>query len=141
MRGCWRGAFGFGSRAACTLGGRARIKSIRPVASKIAAAEAAELRARARTPRHGWCYDSLVEADTSREAHARYAELLRRLAPEQRLRATMGLSRATRELAEAGVRARMPNATEPEVRREVVALLYGEEAATRLFGPREAHGR
>jgi hypothetical protein len=82
-----------------------------------------------------------VEADTSREAHARYTELLQKLTPEQRLRATMGVCRATRELAEAGVRARMPDATEPEVRRAVVVLLYGEEAAARLFGPRAPHGR
>lgn len=53
----------------------------------------------------------------------------------------MGLSRATREPAEAAVRARMPQAIEAEVRREVVALLYGEESATRLFGSRGTIGR
>jgi len=82
-----------------------------------------------------------VHGDTSREAQARYAELLRKLAPEQRLRAAMGLSRATRELAEAGVRERMPHATAAQVRREVVVLLYGEQAALRLFGPRELDDR
>lgn len=86
------------------------------------------------------CYPSRVHGDTSREAQIRYTELLRALAPEQRLRATMGLSRATRELAEAGVRARLPHATEAQVRRELVVLLYGEEAALRLFGPREHDG-
>ena len=75
--------------------------------------------------------------DTSREAQARYAELLRALAPEQRLRAAVGLGRATRELAEAGVRARSPGASEAHVRRELVVLLYGEEIALKLFGPPE----
>lgn len=78
-----------------------------------------------------------MHSDTSGEAHARYAELLRKLEPHQRLRAALGLSRATRELAEAGVRARMPHATDAQVRWEVVALLYGEDAALRLFGPRD----
>jgi hypothetical protein len=87
------------------------------------------------------CYPSRVDGDTSSDAQARYAELLRRLAPHQRLRAAMGLSRATRELAEAGVRARSPLATDAQVRREVVVLLYGEEAARRLFGARELDGR
>ena len=61
-------------------------------------------------------------------------ELLRGLAPHRRLRAALGLSRATRALAEAGIRARDPNATDDEVRRALVALLYGEPIATRLFG-------
>lgn len=82
-----------------------------------------------------------MDRDTSPAAAARYAELLRKLEPSQRLRASMALSRATRRLAEAGVRGRHPTATEEEVRRELVALLYGEEAARRLFGARTGDER
>jgi len=75
-----------------------------------------------------------VDRDTSPAARARYAELLRQLGPERRLRAAIGLTRATRELAEAGIRQRMPNASDTQVRRELAALLYGDDVAVRLFG-------
>jgi hypothetical protein len=76
-----------------------------------------------------------VESDTSPAAEVRYLELLRGLSPERRLRAAIGLSQATRALAEAGIRSRMPRATDEEVRRALVVVLYGEDAAVRLFGP------
>ncbi len=82
-----------------------------------------------------------VDRDTSPAATARYAELLRQLRPEQRLRAAMGLSRATRRLAEAGVRLRNPSASEAEVRRELVVVLYGEAVARRLLGARAGDER
>jgi hypothetical protein len=46
----------------------------------------------------------------------------------------MALTKMTRELAMAGLRARPPHASEPELRIRLVVRLYGREAATRLFG-------
>jgi hypothetical protein len=78
-----------------------------------------------------------MEQDTSAPAAARYFELLRRQTPQQRLRTAVALSAATRRLAETGVRQRMPGASEHEIRRELTRVIYGEEAARRLFGQRE----
>jgi hypothetical protein len=72
--------------------------------------------------------------DTSPQADARYHELLRRMAPEQRLEAAMRLSQAVRELAIAGIRSRHPEADDHEVRVRLTVRLYGRECARRLFG-------
>jgi hypothetical protein len=77
-----------------------------------------------------------VKRDTDPASTARYFDLLRALRPDQRLRATIALGAATRALAEAGVRARMPHAADRDRRRALVVVLYGEDAAVRLFGPR-----
>jgi hypothetical protein len=80
----------------------------------------------------GACYPGEVN-DTSPAANARYHELLRAMAPERRLEAAMGLSRAVRELAVAGLRSRHPDASEDELRVRLTVRLYGREAALRLF--------
>lgn len=73
-------------------------------------------------------------ADTSAAADARYHELLRKMPPERRLEAAMRLSRATRELALAGLRSRHPAADEQELRIRLTVRLYGRACAVRLFG-------
>jgi hypothetical protein len=73
-----------------------------------------------------------LTADTAPEQLARYFELLRRLEPAARLRIVSATSRRVRQLAEAGVRARLGDATEAEVRDALVELLYGPEARQRL---------
>ena len=47
-------------------------------------------------------------SDTSPKANARYFELLRQAGPEGRLEICLGLSRATRELAIAGIKQAHP---------------------------------
>ena len=71
--------------------------------------------------------------DTSTAAEARYYELLRAATPVQRLGTSVALTRATRELALAGIRARFPSAAEGELRIRLTVRLYGPEVARRLF--------
>lgn len=72
--------------------------------------------------------------DTSEAASRRYHELLRACAPHERLAQAMALTKMTRELAMAGLRARHPDASDAELRVRLAVRLYGREAATRLFG-------
>jgi DNA-binding HxlR family transcriptional regulator len=71
--------------------------------------------------------------DTTGPADERYHELLRAQLPHQRLQTAMSLSRAVRELAEAGIRERHPLADAAEVRVRLVVRLYGRDVAARLF--------
>lgn len=73
--------------------------------------------------------------DTHASALARYHELLRAQAPHARLAQAVALTRATRQLAVAGIRQRHPLASEDEVRVRLVVRLYGRAVAERLFGP------
>jgi DNA-binding MarR family transcriptional regulator len=75
-----------------------------------------------------------VNRDTSPEASARYHELLRAQSPAARLEQAAALTRAVRQLAEAGIRQRHPAASDAEVRVRLTVRLYGREAAMRLFG-------
>lgn len=72
--------------------------------------------------------------DTASKALERYGELLRSQAPHQRLQQAIALSRSVRALAEAGIRHRHSQATEREIQVRLVALLYGPDAAARIFG-------
>ena len=72
--------------------------------------------------------------DTTRRSDDRYHALLRARLPHERLEAAMALSRAVRELAEAGIRQRHPEADVAEVRVRLAVRLYGHTVATRLFG-------
>lgn len=72
--------------------------------------------------------------DTSEAASRRYHELLRGRAPHERLAQAMALSKMTRELAMAGLRARHPDASAEELRVRLVVRLYGRAAAMRIFG-------
>lgn len=72
--------------------------------------------------------------DTKGAALDRYHELLRAQAPHERLAKAAALSRMTRELAAAGIRARFPDASEEEVQVRLAVRLYGRTAARRLFG-------
>lgn len=72
--------------------------------------------------------------DTSRGSNERYHELLRAQTPAQRLEQASALSRAVRDLAVAGIRARHPRADDAEIRVRLIVRLYGREAAARLCG-------
>jgi DNA-binding MarR family transcriptional regulator len=75
-----------------------------------------------------------VPGDTSPAADARYHELLRAQSPAARLEQAAALTRAVRQLAEAGIRQRHPGASDAEVRVRLTVRLYGREVAARLFG-------
>lgn len=71
--------------------------------------------------------------DTSRVGLSRYHQLLRAQQPYERLAQAAALTRMVRELAEAGIRQRHPDASEAEVRVRLTARIYGRETARRLF--------
>jgi len=71
--------------------------------------------------------------DTSEAASDRYFELLRRRTPAERGVILAGLVASVRQLAESGVRAAFPDASDREVRARVAARLYGLEVAERFF--------
>jgi hypothetical protein len=75
-----------------------------------------------------------VEQDTSEREIERYHTLLRAASPEQRLRATVGLSKTVRALAMAGLRDRHPSADEDELRVRLTVRLYGRGVAAKIFG-------
>jgi hypothetical protein len=74
-------------------------------------------------------------SDTSPKANARYFELLRQAGPERRLAICAGLSRATRELAIAGIKSSHPDRllSTDEIRQKLAERLYGAEVARRVF--------
>jgi hypothetical protein len=74
-----------------------------------------------------------MSEDTSPAEVDRYQEMLRALAPHERLRIAVALSMAVRRLAEAGIRQRHPLADEQEVRVRLVTRLYGREVALQAF--------
>lgn len=63
-------------------------------------------------------------SDTTAEAAAVQTAVQRRLGSVGRFRAAVEMSELTRELAAAGLRARRPDLTEAEVRRELILQLY-----------------
>jgi len=79
-------------------------------------------------------YAHPVPLDTAPAADARYHELLRRQTPAARLTQAAALTRAVRQLAEAGIRQRHPGASDAEVRVRLTTRLYGRDVAERLFG-------
>lgn len=74
-----------------------------------------------------------ASTDTSEAASERYFELLRRRTPAERGVILAGLVASVRQLAEAGVRAAFPAASDREVKARVAERLYGLEVAERLF--------
>jgi hypothetical protein len=78
---------------------------------------------------------SLFVDDTSAKANRRYFELLRQIEPARRLAICASLSRATRELAMAGIReAHRERTLSPrEIEQHLAERLYGVEVARRFF--------
>ena len=85
-----------------------------------------------RVPTHGTL---TFVSDTSPKANARYFQLLRQAGPERRLAICVGLSRATRELAMAGIKQKYPDRaiSGDELRQKLAERLYGAEVARRVF--------
>jgi hypothetical protein len=80
----------------------------------------------------------VMEQDTHPRQQARYIELLRAQSPVDRLRKAAALTRAVRQIAEAGIRVYFPQADELEVRVRLAERIYGRVVALRLFGPHPA---
>ena len=67
--------------------------------------------------------------DTSAEAHEIQLEIYRAMAPERRVEVAFELSDSIRQVAVDGIRQRHPEYSDGEVRRAVVALIYGNDLA------------
>lgn len=80
----------------------------------------------------------VLPLDVTPAQQARHDELLRALSEPQRAALVAGLWTAGRQLAEAGVRARNPGASEALVRWLLTAVIYDEATAVRLHGTRPA---
>jgi hypothetical protein len=72
---------------------------------------------------------------------SRYRELLRAREPYQRLAQTIALTRMVRQLAEAGIRQRHPDAPDDEVRVRLTVGLYGRDVAASTFRKGNGGGR
>jgi hypothetical protein len=74
--------------------------------------------------------------DTSSKSNARYFELLRLAGPAKRLEIWASLTRATRELAVAGIKQAHKGCplADNELRYVLADRLYGAEVARRLYG-------
>lgn len=73
--------------------------------------------------------------DTSPECRSRYFELLRKAGPQRRLEICAELTRTTRELAMAGIRAvhRGEHLSDAKLRELLAERLYGREVAGKYF--------
>jgi hypothetical protein len=79
-----------------------------------------------------------LPGDTSRIAHERQLEAIRRLSPARRLEIAASMSDEVRALAEAGVRSRRPELTPEQVRDATADLLLGRSVAERARRNRPA---
>ena len=77
-----------------------------------------------------------MPGDTHPRAAAAYHALLDERPPAERLAQAARLSRAARDLAQAGLRHRHPRAGPAELRWRLAAVCYGQDFAERVFGPR-----
>lgn len=75
----------------------------------------------------------MLSRDTSPEVERLQIGLWRRMSALDKARAVDGLSRATQELALAGIRQRHPHASERECRLRLAALRLGPQLAARVY--------
>jgi catalase len=71
--------------------------------------------------------------DTSREAFEHQAELYRRMTHQQRSSLALEMSEDVRQIAREGIQQRHPGYSAEDVRRALVALLYGADAAAKVW--------
>ena len=71
--------------------------------------------------------------DTTQAAHDHQVRLYRSMKDERRAELALEMSHDARRVAAEGIRQRHPNYSELEVRHALVALLYGREAAAKLW--------
>ena len=75
----------------------------------------------------------MLSRDTSPEAEQLQIALWRQMSPLEKARAVDSLSRATQELALAGIRSRHPNASETECLLRLAVLKLGPRLAVRVY--------
>jgi len=73
------------------------------------------------------------QRDTSREAYERQLALYRAMTPERRSELALEMSDDVRRIAAEGIKRRHPEYSERDVRRALVALLYGKDAASKVW--------
>ena len=71
--------------------------------------------------------------DTSQRAHELQVRLYRSMTPERRSELALRMSHDVRRIAAEGIQRRHPGYSERDVRRALVALLYGREAAAKVW--------
>lgn len=71
--------------------------------------------------------------DTHPDLYQFYIGLFRELSPEQRGAMTAVMSDEGRQIAREGIRRRHPEYSDEEIARALMALLYGEQAATAIW--------
>lgn len=71
--------------------------------------------------------------DTSQAAHEFQMRLYRSITDRQRSELALRMSDDIRRVAAEGIRQRHPDYSEGDVRRALVALLYGAEAAAKVW--------
>jgi hypothetical protein len=71
--------------------------------------------------------------DTHSGAYEAQLQAYRRMSPPQKAEIAVRLSEAVRELAAEGIRQRHPEYDERDVRKALIALLYGVDIARRLW--------
>ncbi len=74
----------------------------------------------------------MIVSDTTPAAQAVLTRLYRAAGPEKCLRMALRMSDECRRVSESGVRARMPSASDDDVRAEVARLYLGDELADRV---------
>jgi hypothetical protein len=76
-----------------------------------------------------------LSLDTSPEVERMQIEGWRRMTPSQKAAAVTAMTRATIEMAEAGIRHRFPDEPPELQRRRLADILLGADLAHRAFGP------
>ena len=71
--------------------------------------------------------------DTSLKAHQLQVSLYRAMTPAQRSELALRMSDDVRRIAAEGIQQRHPEYSEFDVRRALVALLYGRDAAAKVW--------
>jgi hypothetical protein len=74
--------------------------------------------------------------DTERSAEKAQLEVLRTFPAWKKLKLLNEACQATRTVMIAGLRSRFPDSPDPGIHRLLMDLLFGEETAKRVWGPR-----
>ena len=82
----------------------------------------------------------MIPADTDAAADAVLIARWRSMSVSERAQLTMDLCRDVDRIARAGILASHPDATEPEIVRELARRRYGEVLAAEVYGPAHVSG-
>lgn len=80
-------------------------------------------------------HDSRLFTDTSAEAERVLLDIYRQMPPWRKLELVEDAIQTSRQLAMMGLRMRHPGETETQLRRRLLGLVLGEEAAEKIYGP------